>query len=85
MLEGEFMSEQKLEELKKEISVLKKEIISIKKMFAIIKEPIIIERLDKKSLTKKEREALEESLEDFRKGRKENFLSLEDFKKFIES
>jgi hypothetical protein len=85
MLEGEFMSEQKLEEFKKEISVLKKEIISIKKMFAIIKEPIIIERLNKKSLTKKERETLEESLEDFRKRRKENFLSLEDFKKSLES
>jgi hypothetical protein len=54
------MSEQKLEELKKEISVLKKEIISIKKMFAIIKEPIIIERLDKKSLTKKERKTMKE-------------------------
>jgi len=57
MLEGEFMSEQKLEELKKEISVLKKEIISIKKMFAIIKGPTIIERLDEKYLTKEERKA----------------------------
>jgi hypothetical protein len=85
MLEGEFMSEQKLEELKKEISVLKKEIISIKKMFVVIKKPIIIERLDKKSLTKEERKAMKEALEDFRKGRKENFLSLEDFKKSIES
>jgi hypothetical protein len=54
-------------------------------MFAVIKEPIIIERLDEKSLTKEERKTMKEALEDFRKGKKENFLSLEDFKKSIKS
>jgi mRNA-degrading endonuclease RelE of RelBE toxin-antitoxin system len=48
-------------------------------------EPIIIERLDEKSLTKEGRKAMKEALEDFRKRKKENFLSLEDFKKSIES
>jgi hypothetical protein len=75
------MVEQKLERLEKEISQLREEMISIKKMIALIKEPIIIERLNEESLTKEERRLMEEALEDFRKRRKEKFLTLEEFKK----
>jgi len=35
-----------------------------------IKEPITIERLDEKSLTKEERKTLEEALEDSRKNKR---------------
>jgi chromosome segregation ATPase len=77
------MVEQKLERLEKEISQLKEEMISIKKMIAVVKEPIIIERLNEESLTKEERRLMEEALEDFRKKRKEKFLTLEEFKKSI--
>jgi hypothetical protein len=77
------MVEQKLERLEKEISQLREEIISIKKMIVLVKEPIIIERLNEKSLTKEERRLMEEALEDFRKRRKEKFLTLEEFKKSI--
>jgi DNA gyrase/topoisomerase IV subunit A len=79
MLDGESVSEKKLEELKKEIGMLKKEITSINKMFAIIKEPIIIERLDEKSLTKEKRKAIEEAAENFRKREKVKFLELRRF------
>jgi chromosome segregation ATPase len=77
------MVEQKLERLEKEISQLREEVISMRKMMAVIKEPIIIERLNEESLTKEERRLMEEALEDFRKGRKEKFLTLEKLKKFI--
>jgi hypothetical protein len=77
------MVEEKLERLEKEINQLREEMISIKKMIAVVKEPIIIERLNEKSLTKEERRLMEEALEDFRKKRKEKFLTLEEFKKSI--
>jgi hypothetical protein len=79
------MAEQKLERLEKEISQLREEVIGIKKTIAVIKEPIIIERLNEEALTKKERKLMEEALEDFRKGRKDKFLTLKEFKRFIKS
>jgi archaellum component FlaC len=79
------MAEQKLERLEKEISRLREEVIGIKKTIAVIKEPIIIERLNEEALTKKERKLMEEALEDFRKGRKDKFLTLKEFKRFIKS
>jgi|FaiFalDrversion3_1042247.scaffolds.fasta_scaffold03632_2 hypothetical protein len=77
------MIEQKLERLEKEINQLREEITSIKKRVVLVKEPIIIERLNEEFLTKEERRLMEEALEDFRKKRKEKFLTLEEFKKSI--
>ncbi len=75
------MTEPKLEKLENEIGELKKEIVGIRKMVVtMVKEPIIIEQLPEEKLTKKERKAMNEALEDFKKGRKDKFFSLDELK-----
>ena len=59
------MDRQRLERLEEEIGKLKEEIISIKKIVTIAREPIIIERINEKNLTKKRMKSNERSFKGF--------------------
>lgn len=76
------MTEQKIEKLEHELGQLKREIVGIRRMVVtMVKEPIVIEQLSEEKLSKKERKLMDEALEDFRKGRKERFVSLDELRK----
>jgi len=69
--------EQKIEKLEKEVKLLKKEITDIRRIVKKEIFSVIIERISVSELTKSEKKALAKAMEDFRKGRKENFVELE--------
>lgn len=62
-----------VEELKERMIVLEKIVVSL----------ITLEKISEKDLTASQRKLLRESLEDIKKRKYDNFLSLEDVKKSI--
>lgn len=72
----------KLERLEHEIGQLKREVVSIRKMvITMVKEPVIVEQLAEESLTEEEKKSMDEALDDWKRGRKDKFVSLEELKK----
>lgn len=72
----------KLERLEQEIGQLKREVVSIRKMVVtMVKEPIVIEQLSEESLAEEEKKSMNEAMEDWKKGRKDKFVSLDELKK----
>ncbi len=72
----------KLEKLEQEIGQIKREVVSIRKMVVtMVKEPIIVEQLAEESLTEEEKKSMNEAMEDWKKGRKDKFVSLDELKR----
>lgn len=60
---------------------MKQNIKNNKRMIVVAKKSIIIERIDEKDMTKKEKRLMKEALRNFKAGRRDKFVSLEELKK----
>ena len=70
--------EQKIEKLEKEVKMLRKELVEMRRIVKKEVFPVIIERISVSELTPEERKAMEKAVEDFRKGKMENFAKVEE-------
>lgn len=75
------MQKVSLLKVQSEVKRLEKSVAQIQKVLTMIqKNAIIIEKLDERELTSKERKALRSALNDLKKGRGNKFVSLSDLK-----